>query len=149
MKNLDLKTRIRTTDFAKAESIKFIESFDFSEYSDLKTIVSKNFNLIFKSNSHTFHNQAYFQLSSKLGFVICSYASDEVNDYEDINYNTKSWDDVKQVFDYTCTYVNFKQLVDAFEDFIIKINNEVENKETQISEFLEFCKSWEQTQITK
>jgi hypothetical protein len=134
MKKLELVERKNTTDKARQSVIEFIQSFDFSNYSDIRYIESKKFNLLFDINGYkNLHDKAYFELTDH-GFVISSYDS-EIGDTVGFN---KRWSKVSEVFDNTCTYIDFPQLVDAMHDFIAKINKATEEKENEIVNFRNF-----------
>lgn len=134
MKTLELVDRKNTTEKARKSVIEFIESFDFENYSDIRYIESKKFNLIFDTNGNkSLHDKAYFELTDH-GFVISTYDS-EIGDTVEMN---RRWSKVTEVFDSTCTYIDFPQLVEAMHDFISKINKATEEKEKEIVDFLNF-----------
>jgi len=143
MKKLELVERKNTTESAKKAVIQFIESFDFDSYQDLKHVMSKPFNIFFEINgSGTANDKAYFELS-KCGFTLTSYDSEVGSNIYD-----KQWKKMEDVFDSTCTFINFKQLVDSMNDFIEKINKATTEKESEIADFLDLYESWKSYQET-
>ncbi|MDL2262856.1 hypothetical protein LJC11_05080 [Bacteroidales bacterium OttesenSCG-928-I21] len=137
MKTLELKNRKYTTEKAREQVIDFIESFDFSEFNDLIDIQSRPFNIYFDATGHgCFQEKAIFTLTEN-GFRIETYDSDMGN----TEFN-KKWKNVSDVFDGTCTFINFKQLVEAMKDFCNKINEETEKKETEIADFFQFIEDY-------
>jgi hypothetical protein len=144
MKNLELIERKKTTENAKKSVIEFINSFDFSAYSDIRYVESKPFSLFYDINGHNrFHDKAYFEIGEK-GFQIETYES-QVGDT--VRWNA-TWKNANSVFDGTCSYINFKELIASMEDFISKINAAVAVKETQIADFLEYVEGWKSYQET-
>lgn len=148
MKTLELSSRKNTTENARKSVIEFINSFDFSNLSDIREIESKTFNLSFsKDGSGYIHDKAYFTLRN-CGFCIVSYSTE---DEEYCIYHReieKVWSNIKHVFDETCTFINFKQLVASMEDFIKKINDAIEIKESEITDFLLYVEGWKSYQDT-
>lgn len=145
MKTLELVSRKNTTEKARQSVIDFIESFDFSNLEDLAFISSKEFIIFYDATgSNDYHNRAYFELNRQKGFTLVTYSSEFGNNERD----SETWTDVSKVFDGTCTYINFKQLVDAMQDFIEKINKAAEAKESEISDFLEYVEGWKSYQDT-
>lgn len=138
MKTIELKDRKYTTDGAKSAVIEFIESFDFSSYTDLGYIQSKFFNVTFDvTGNDLLHDSAFFMLDE--GKFLLSTYSEEVGNTREYN---KNWKDISAVFDGTCTFIDFKGLISAMEDFIARINDRVEKKEAEIAEFLAFVEAW-------
>ena len=148
MKTLELKDRQKTTETARTVVIDFIKSFDFDSYVDLPTIESKRFNIWFDKNGNgKMQDKAYFAIREG-GFCIVSYFEECVGcGIRQIDYEHE-WTDIKQVFDATCTFINFKQLIASIEDFIKKINMAVEEKESEIADFINFAEGWKSYQIT-
>lgn len=146
MKTLELVSRKNTTEKARQSVVEFINSFDFDQYEDLPCIASKTFNLFFLRCENRHDDKAYFKMS-EYGFRLCTYSSDSL-EYISKQEASKNWKKVSDVFDGTCTYINFKQLVDAMEDFIEKINKAAEAKESEISDFLEYVEGWKSYQDT-
>lgn len=148
MKTLELRDRKNTTKIARKAAIDFINSFYFDSYLDLPKIESKNFNLWFDKNGNGYMQDKAFFALRECGFCIVSYSEEEQHmgayrhDYE------HEWTDISKVFDSTCTFINFKQLVAAIEDFIKKINVAVEEKEKEIADFLDFAEGWKSYQLT-
>lgn len=144
MKNLELATRKNTTENAKKQVVDFIKSFNFYEYSDVSYVESTSFNLCFDATGNNdYHNTAYFTINEGR-FEIRTYDS-AIGDYEE---TCKKWSDSETVFDRTCTFISFKQLQSAMEDFIAKINKKVEEKEGEIADFLTYvagCESYQET----
>lgn len=148
MKTLELKDRKRTTETARTVVIDFIKSFDFDSYTDITTIESKVFNIWFDKNGHgKMQDKAYFAIR-ECGFCIVSYL-EECEGYGIYRHDYEhEWTDIEQVFDKTCTFINFKQLISSIEDFINKINLAVEAKENEIADFVAFAEGWKSYQLT-
>lgn len=148
MKTLELSSRKNTTENARKSVIEFINSFDFSQFEDLKIIESKTFNLCFKRNSAgQIHDKAYFALRNG-GFNIVSYSTEDEEYCDHLVEIEIVWYNIENVFDDTCTFINFKQLVASMEDFIKKINDAIEFKESEIADFLQYVEGWKSYQDT-
>ena len=145
METLELKNRKNTTAKALSSVIKFLNSFDFSDYSDLYYVESSHFDLLFDVTGHDdMHDRAYFSVSRKGSLLINTYPS-EAGDSEEC---IRRWDKASSVFDGTCTYVNFAQLVKAMETLVAKLNKASEDKDAEIQSFLDFSEGWNNYQKT-
>ncbi len=137
MKTLQLKDRKNTTDAARAAVVQFINSFNFDAYEDLPSIDSTTFNIYFDATgSGDMQDVAYFSIR-ECGFCIVSYNSTFRH-----SEHERTFTKVKSVFDSTCVFINFHQLVGAMENFVSKINAAVESKEKEISDFLKLVEDW-------
>jgi hypothetical protein len=143
MKTIELKTRVRTTEGARKEVIPFINSFDFTGFSDIKDIESVQFPCVFDidGNKHE-HDTCSFALMNGR-FEILS-----VNTEFNSDANPKEWVKFSEVFDSTCRYIHFPSLVKSMEDFVAKINKAVDQKEAEILEFLNFCEEYKSFKAT-
>lgn len=143
MKTLELRSRKNTTSKALESVIEFINSFNFTDYTDLPYVESSHFNLKFDTNGHDyFHNRAYFSVGASGNIVTHTYV-EEIGDNEEC---LRHWDNPSNVFDNTCTFVNFPGLVRAMETLIAKLNKVSEEKDTEIQSFLDFVEGWKNYQ---
>lgn len=139
MKTLELRSRKNTTSKALASVIDFINSFDFSDYSDLNYVESSHFGIKYDSNGDDFfHDRAYFSVGTSGNIVIHTYV-EEIGDSEEC---LKHWNNPANVFDDTCTFVHFDGLVKAMEMLIAKLNKASEDKDAEIQSFLDFAEGW-------
>ena len=143
MKTLELRSRKNTTSKALESVIEFINSFNFTDYTDLPYVESSHFNLKYDSNGDGYyHDRAYFSVGASGNIVTHTYV-EEIGDNEEC---LRHWNNPSNVFDGSCTFVNFPGLVKAMETLIAKLNKASEDKDGEIQSFLDFAEGWKNYQ---
>ncbi len=129
MKTLELKDRKVTTRTAVSKTLEFFENFDLSAAEDVADIRSEFFDVTFDLTGQgcMYHEAAFYNKDGKLKFWL--------------REKEKSYS-LDTVFDNSCIYINFKEMMCVFEKFVERLNMLIDNKEADISGFLDFLSAY-------
>lgn len=130
MKTLELRERKNTTEFAVKQALEFFGTFDLTSASDVSEIRSEYFNIRFDLT----------------GCGYMQYKAAFVNDAGILRFELpekEKYYSLDTVFDGTCEFINFRDMMNVFEKFIHRLNELIEKKESDISEFLQFVEEYE------